>query len=511
MKKKDIKKKIGNEFESLISSNFDSVISKIEKKKGVIIEMEKPKSNKAKVWGVSLSFAAIILLIAGIFGFNYFNQDKAAQFLATIILDVNPSIEIKVDENEKIIEVNANNKDAEVVIGDMELKGLDLDVATNALLGAMFKNGYIDEAKNSILVTVLGADDTRNKEIQERLANDIDAYFASTSVNGSVISQTLTSNSDLEKLANEYGITVGKAELINKILAANPMYTFEDLVGLSTTDLNLLATSNKNNVQDITTSGTASEANYIGRDKAKEIALKQANIKESNISGLEIQLDFEDGIMVYEVEFYSNGIEYDYDINATTGDVIKEDKDTDYDDKDTAIGNAGTNNTSSNYISTAKAKEIALAKANVKNYYDYDIEFEYENGHAVYEVDFETSTKEYEYIIDAKTGDILYENIEAEEDDDDYKHSTSSSNNNSSSSSTSSSNSSTSTISKTKAKEIVLNHAGVTEYFEYESELDTENGVLVYEIDFETRTYEYEYVINAKTGKIISYDKERND
>ena len=63
-------------------------------------------------------------------------------------------------------------------------------------------------------------------------------------------------------------------------------------------------------------------------------------------------------------------------------------------------------------------------------------------------------------------------------------------------------------ITKDKAKSIVLNDAKVTDYFGYEIEF--ENDDEVYEISFDTRGTEYEYVIDAKTGKIIEREIDRN-
>lgn len=488
MKTKDIKKNINNEMESMISSNFDSVISKIEKKKGVIIEMEKEKNNK-RVWGLSLSFATILLIIAGIFGVNYFNRDKV-NLLTTVIFDVNPSLELKVNEEEKIVEVITHNKEAKEIIKDMNLKDVDIDVGTNAILGAMLKQGYIDEAKNSILVTVVGDDEVHNKELQERIMGNIDDYFVTNNVDGAVMSQVIKDNKEIELLAKKYNITIGKAELINKIVSSNPMYTFEDLAKLSTNELNLLATSTKNDVTNITTSGKASEKEYIGKNKAKEIAFNKAGVKEEKVTELEVELDLDNGIMVYDIEFHYNGYEYDYEINAIDGSIIKSDKDSefDYEKKETT--------TTGNYISKDKAKQVALDHAKVTNYYDYDIEFDYDDGYAIYEIDFETETKEYEYTINAKTGEILYHEVESE-------------NNNKPSTNTTQSTSNL--ITKGKAKSIALEYAGVTKYFDYDIELDNDKGTKVYEIDFETVDYEYEYEINAENGKIITFDKERKD
>lgn len=65
-------------------------------------------------------------------------------------------------------------------------------------------------------------------------------------------------------------------------------------------------------------------------------------------------------------------------------------------------------------------------------------------------------------------------------------------------------------ITKSKAKSIALNHAGVSaanaDFIRVE--LDYDDGIKVYEIEFDAGDFEYEYEINAKSGKIRDYDKE---
>ncbi len=82
-------------------------------------------------------------------------------------------------------------------------------------------------------------------------------------------------------------------------------------------------------VGDVTgNSNTASKAK-ITEAEAKAAALKHAGIDEANITGFDIDLDRDDGVLKYEIDFYSNGVEYDYDINAQTGEIISSSKDTD--------------------------------------------------------------------------------------------------------------------------------------------------------------------------------------
>ena len=73
--------------------------------------------------------------------------------------------------------------------------------------------------------------------------------------------------------------------------------------------------------------GTVSSTAKITADEAKAAAFKHAGVNESDVVGLDVDLDRDDGVLKYEVDFYSGGVEYDYDINAETGDVISADKD----------------------------------------------------------------------------------------------------------------------------------------------------------------------------------------
>jgi uncharacterized membrane protein YkoI len=67
----------------------------------------------------------------------------------------------------------------------------------------------------------------------------------------------------------------------------------------------------------------------ISAAAAKEIALKHAGVAETDVRGYSCQLDREDGVWVYEIEFEANGFEYDYDVEAATGKILKAKKERD--------------------------------------------------------------------------------------------------------------------------------------------------------------------------------------
>ena len=68
---------------------------------------------------------------------------------------------------------------------------------------------------------------------------------------------------------------------------------------------------------------------YISKDEAKSIALDHAGLSENDITRLRVDLDYDDGVPEYEVDFRYGGYEYDYDIHAETGKIRSWDKDWD--------------------------------------------------------------------------------------------------------------------------------------------------------------------------------------
>ena len=333
-----IKKKIKGAFNSIVLPDFD--MKTLEKRKGMVLVKEESKKSKKGVW-ITLS-ACVAVCVCLFIGFGYFNNNM--RVASTIGIDVNPSITVTVNKKEKVLDVTANNDDARIILEGMDLAGSDINVAINALIGSMVKNGYIDELANSILISVDNPNSAESEALRQKIVDELNAFINSGN-NISVVSQSITSSSDKEALANSYGISVGKLELIEKLIAKNNLYTYEELKNLSINELNLLLGSTTENV---TTSGTASDKSYIGKDKALEIALSDAGV--SSVTWSEVEMDYDDGFMTYEVEFTYNNREYDYEINATTGDILESNRE--YDDNANINSGSSSNSNSSSSSSS---------------------------------------------------------------------------------------------------------------------------------------------------------------
>lgn len=91
--------------------------------------------------------------------------------------------------------------------------------------------------------------------------------------------------------------------------------------------------ANTQGSQSQTNSASDPSSNYIGVDKAKSIALSNAGLSASSVTFTKAKLDRDDGVAVYDVEFYTSDMEYEYEINATTGEIRERDSEhRDFDD-----------------------------------------------------------------------------------------------------------------------------------------------------------------------------------
>ncbi len=174
----------------------------------------------------------------------------------------------------------------------------------------------------------------------------------------------------------------------------------------------ILSDDNDHN-KDNSSGGYTNDINsndYIGEDEAKSIALEHAAVSENEVSNISCHLDRDDRIVDYDVEFWVGNMEYDYEIDAVTGEILSY-------DNDLENNGANYNNSSSqnsDYITSEEAKNIALKDAglNESDTTQLRCEFDYDDGQAEYEVEWRIGNTEYEYTISAIDGSIWERDID---------------------------------------------------------------------------------------------------
>lgn len=518
----ELERRLRTALDHAAPNDLEGVLSRCETGKGTVIDMTNAVETKKKKrrWAPLAAAACLALvLVGGGGGYYYYSANNAVASLVS--LDVNPSIQLEVNKNEKVLSATPMNDDGAEILDGMDLKGTQADVAMYAIIGSLLQHGYVDELANSILITVEDDDQARGEKLQQELTAQADAALANAQVNGAVLAQTLQNSEELSQKAQEYGISTGKAALIQAIVeGSNNTKTFEDLVGLSINELNLLYTAQAPlegqtsgneqntgaaNAAPITTSGSASQSAYIGLEAAKEAALKHAGVSASDATFVEAEYDYDDGRMVYEVEFHVKGTEYDYEIDAQTGAVVK------YKNEQNGANTSGSSTNTSSFIGESAAKAAALSHAGVsESSTKYcNAWLEYDDGRAeCYEVEFMAGNTRYEYKIALTSATVLESERES------YGGSGSSGQSTGQSGSQTSGGSGTSStdIGAEKAKSIALNHAGISasQTSEMKVEQDWDDGVLEYEVEFKAGGVEYEYTIHGGTGQILKYESDRD-
>mgnify|MGYP003371147998 CR=1 FL=1 len=182
---------------------------------------------------------------------------------------------------------------------------------------------------------------------------------------------------------------------------------------VNNTSANNISQENSTSLNNISTNNPDTK---ITSDKAKEIALNHANLSENEVKFIKSNIDYDDGMKAYDVEFYNNVQEYDYKIDANSGAIIEFDYDVEnYTIPQTNVNtnlntpNNNLNSSNNQIITDAKAKEIALNHAKLsQNQVSYmNAHLDYDDGLQVYDVDFYVNDVEYSYEIDAQNGNIV--------------------------------------------------------------------------------------------------------
>ena len=447
MTDQELEQKLRTALEHAAPDDFQGVLARISPKartEQTPIPFEAAARKKKRRWAPLAAAACLALIVAAGGGGWYLQNNTVA---SVVSLDVNPSVTLNVNAKETVLSAVPVNEDGGDILAGMDLTGVQLDVAMNAIVGALLTQGYVDELANSILITVEDDDAGRGARLQQELTDQADAILANTSVNGAILSQTIQNSQQLQELSDTYGITTGKAALIQTIVDnGNSLHTFEELVGLSINDLNLLYTSlttapaepstgggtsgsgTAETAPAIQSSGQASDSAYIGVEAAKSAAFAHAGLDASQVTMGEVDFDYEDGRMVYELEFYANGAEYEYDIDASTGAVVKSSQEGGRPQTGSNVGSgsggisgnvpsssgsgmaqSGSGGGSASDIGGEAALAVALSHAGVSQdqVYDLEVQRDRDDGRLEYEIDFKSGGWEYEYTISAADGTIL--------------------------------------------------------------------------------------------------------
>lgn len=159
------------------------------------------------------------------------------QFLkidSRVDVDINPSVEILVNRDMRVVGLQPLNRDAVDVIRGIGYKQIKLDYVMNAVMGSLYNHGYLEEAEKAILISVENPSEATAEKIRTQLEKEVSSLYIMS--DKQVVSQIIVDKSTQER-AQELGISIGKMALIDEVMSKHPEYKLLALLKLSVGEL----------------------------------------------------------------------------------------------------------------------------------------------------------------------------------------------------------------------------------------------------------------------------------
>ena len=369
-------------------------------------------------------------------------------------MDVNPSVEYTIAKSGSVKNVRCLNSDAENALSDVALGKQSVETALTRTVAAYEACGYLENGEATVLISFDSRLDA-NAELKASLSAEIRKALEQTDAVGTLVFHSeLTENAEAAKIAEEFHVSLGRADWI--LTAANK-------TGLPTDEVARMSLDELLKFQEVSGISSVCVSKFISLEEAKEIALKDAKLDEltQKIVFTREELNRNQGKPCYLLEFYTGTNQYFYQIDAKSGSIIYAGK----------------------YITLSDAKKIALDDAGCKDKVSFTEETLVSGGIKTpyYRLVFADAKTQWTYRIDAVLGTVL-EKQQKEIVTTDF-------------------------VSLEEAKEIALKDAGLNEATQKivftREELSRNSGKPCYILEFYTAKKQYSYKVDAKNGSII--------
>ena len=372
----------------------------------------------------------------------------------TFTMDVNPSVEYTIAKSGAVKSIRSLNSDAEAALSGIVPGRQSVEAALTRTVAAYEACGYMKNGEATVLISFDSRLDA-NAELKASLSAEIQQTLEQTDAVGTLIFHSeLTENAEAAKIAEEFHVSLGRADCI--LTAANK-------TGLPTDEVARMSLDELLKFQEASGIASVSVSKFISLEDAKKIAMKDAKLDElaQKIVFTREELNRNQGKPCYLLEFYTGTNQYFYQIDAKSGSIIYAGK----------------------FITLSEAKKIALDDAGV----DVKVAFTTEELIAggiktpYYRFVFADAKNQWIYRIDAVLG-IILEKQQKELVTVDF-------------------------LSLEEAKKIALTDAGLDEAAQKivftKEELNRNSGKPCYILEFYTAKKQYSYKVDAKDGSIM--------
>ena len=156
---------------------------------------------------VSVIVLVILISLGVIFGLKTYKENN--KIYSVITIDVNPSMKLNLNRNNKVLSIEALNKDADIIV-DKDVKGKDLNKALSVVVDKLQEKEYLKD--NTILINV----DSENKELESIVEKDIKNIVEEKKIETKVVVQSIEVTEEIKNIANTYNISESKAAYISE-------------------------------------------------------------------------------------------------------------------------------------------------------------------------------------------------------------------------------------------------------------------------------------------------------
>ena len=419
----------------------------------LIADAESEANTKRKPGWAKLGTMAACLALVLCTGLAA-NAIRSNATAGTFTMDVNPSVEYTIAKSGSVKNVRCLNSDAENALSDVALGKQSVETALTRTVAAYEACGYMENGEATVLISFDSRLDA-NAELKASLSAEIQQALEQTDAVGTLVFHSeLTENAEAAKIAEEFHVSLGRADWI--LTAANK-------TGLPTDEVARMSLDELLKFQEASGISSVCVSKFISLEEAKKIALKDAKLDEltQKIVFTREELSRNQGKPCYLLEFYTGTNQYFYQIDAKSGSIIYAGK----------------------YITLSEAKKIALDDAGCEDKVSFTEETLVSGGIKTpyYQLVFADAKTQWTYRIDAVLGTVL-EKQQKEIVTTDF-------------------------ISLEEAKEIALKDAGLNETTQKivftREELSRNSGKPCYILEFYTAKKQYSYKVDAKNGSII--------
>lgn len=183
----------------------------------------------------------LLLVIAGIIYYTNFRVDSL------LFIEVNPSFELKLNSQDKVIDIIGKNDDAKTFLKDFKISKKDVDLVMESITIKLLEKGFLVDESSNMIITVISKKTNKAEILQNRLQERIQERLTEKNSKAKIYSQGISSEdmNDLKETAENNDISLGRTLFIKRIINKDSSLSFEELVDKDQKELVELAKEKK--------------------------------------------------------------------------------------------------------------------------------------------------------------------------------------------------------------------------------------------------------------------------